>query len=377
MLAALTLATLLLAGTRALAHEVRPAIADLAFDGAGGYTVTISLNLEALVAEIGPDHEDTASSPNAVRYDTLRALPPEALAEAFERFAPQLLAGIHLAAGGTRLTPAIAAPAIPPIGDLALARISTLTLTGTLPADVETLTWAWDERFGAIVLRLATAPDDAAEDEQDLYAAYLQNGATSEPIPVVGAPRQSLLAVIGQYLEIGFTHILPKGLDHILFVVGLFLLSTRLGALLWQISSFTVAHTVTLALGVLEVVHISPAIVEPLIAASIIYVCVENVISDKLQRWRPVVVFGFGLLHGLGLAGVLNEVGLQSGQLAAGLIAFNVGVELGQLTVIAGCFLAVGLWFRRKSYYRRAVTIPASVVIAAIGAFWLVERTLL
>ena len=196
-------------------------------------------------------------------------------------------------------------------------------------------------------------------------------------MPIVGGPRKGALEVFGTYLQIGFTHIVPKGLDHILFVVGLFLLSTRLRSLVWQITSFTLAHSVTLALGVFEVVRVSPTIIEPLIAASIVYVCVENVVSDKLQRWRPAVVFGFGLLHGLGFAGVLREIGLQPGHFIAGLVAFNVGVELGQLSVIAGCFLGIGLWFRHKTYYRSAITIPASLVIAVIGAYWFVERTFL
>ncbi|MEZ5476855.1 MAG: HupE/UreJ family protein [Thiolinea sp.] len=173
---------------------------------------------------------------------------------------------------------------------------------------------------------------------------------------------------------IGFQHILPKGLDHILFVVGLFLLSTSLSVLLWQITSFTLAHSVTLALGMLGWVQVSAAIVEPLIAASIVYVCLENVFSDHLSRWRPLVIFCFGLLHGLGFASVLHEIGLQSDDFALGLIAFNVGVELGQLSIILLCFLAVGWWFGHRSWYRSVITIPASLVIAGIGTYWFLER---
>jgi len=160
-------------------------------------------------------------------------------------------------------------------------------------------------------------------------------------------------------------------------VIGLFLLSARLAPLLWQVTSFTLAHTVTLALGITGVVTISPAIVEPLIAASIVWVCIENIFSEKMATWRPVVVFGFGLLHGLGFAGVLGEIGMPQSQFITALISFNVGVELGQLTVIAACFLAVGIWFGNKPWYRARITIPASLVIAAIGAYWFVERTFL
>ena len=143
--------------------------------------------------------------------------------------------------------------------------------------------------------------------------------------------------------------------------------------LVWQISAFTLAHTVTLALGAMGWVNVPGSIVEPLIAASIVYVAVENIFAKGLNPWRPFVIFGFGLLHGLGFASVLGEFGLPDGQFIPALIAFNIGVELGQLTVIALAFLAVG-WFARKSWYRAGIAIPASCIIAAVGAYWCVER---
>ena len=201
---------------------------------------------------------------------------------------------------------------------------------------------------------------------------------TSSAIPTgngsVGATaRQS---GFGDYLLIGFQHILPKGLDHILFVVGLFLLNARISALLWQVTAFTLAHTLTLALAIYGVLAVPSSVVEPLIAASIVYVCVENLFCSEMSRWRPLVVFLFGLLHGLGFAGVLREIGLAPERFLSGLIGFNIGVELGQLAVIAGCFLAVGLWFRHRSWYRRFITLPASLVIALIGGYWFFERTM-
>lgn len=165
-------------------------------------------------------------------------------------------------------------------------------------------------------------------------------------------------------------------MDHILFVLGLFFLSTRLGPLIWQVSAFTLAHTVTLALGALGWVNVPGSIVEPLIAASIVYVAVENVLTSGLSPWRPVVIFGFGLLHGLGFASVLGDFGLPAGQFIPALIGFNVGVEVGQLTVIAIAFVLVG-WAIKRSWYRQAIAVPASCVIAAVGAYWFVERVFL
>jgi HupE/UreJ protein len=180
--------------------------------------------------------------------------------------------------------------------------------------------------------------------------------------------------VVRNYLELGFLHIIPRGFDHILFVIGLFLLSPRHKELLWQISAFTVAHTLTLALGATGVVSLPATIVEPLIALSIVWVGVENLLTNKLHRWRIGVVFGFGLLHGLGFAGVLLDIGLTGTHFYSALLSFNLGVELGQLAVITLCFLAVG-WAREHSDYHRRVVVPASYAIAIIAAYWVVQRT--
>lgn len=348
------------------AHELRPAIADMSFGG-GKATVSIALNAEALITGIGPKHDDTETAPEAQEYEALRAAEADAVESAFEAFKARFLDGLTMRADGEPVSVAVAALAVPGIGDTDLARESTLTLTADLPAETDAVAFGWAEDFGPLILR---AP---GESEDALFTAYLTEGAISEPISLAGAAPRSMTQTIADYIVLGFTHILPKGLDHILFVIGLFLLSARLGPLLWQVTAFTVAHTVTLALGITGTVSISPSIVEPLIAASIVWVCIENILSERMALWRPLVVFGFGLLHGLGFAGVLGEIGLPSGQFVTALLSFNVGVELGQLTVIAACLLAVG-WFRNASWYRSVITIPASLVIAAVGAYWFVER---
>ncbi|MFN3144234.1 MAG: HupE/UreJ family protein [Paracoccaceae bacterium] len=173
---------------------------------------------------------------------------------------------------------------------------------------------------------------------------------------------------------IGFDHIVPKGLDHILFVLGLFFFSLKLRPLLYQVSAFTVAHTVTLALAILGLVRVPAAIVEPLIAASIAWIAVENILFREMKPWRTAVVFGFGLLHGLGFASVLSDIGLNPARFVTGLIGFNVGVELGQIAVLAMAWGMLGIWFGKKPWWRARVAVPASLVIAATGAYWFVER---
>lgn len=350
-----------------LAHEIRPAVATMTLEPGARYELAIVVNIEAVVAGIGAEHRDTDQSPNAREYNRLRALPPDALRAEFEKAAGRYLDGIVIEFDGARARPAIIGIEIPPVGDLALSRQTTVRLGGAAPA--RTLTFSYAERFGSCVLRV--------REGERIDAVWLKDGQRSAPyIPGKGFDQRNMKDVLLDYTALGFTHIVPKGLDHILFVLGLFLLSTRWKPLLIQVTAFTVAHTLTLALSVYGVVSLSPAVVEPLIAASIAYVAVENILTPQLKPWRALVVFGFGLLHGLGFAGVLEEVGLPHGQFVPALISFNVGVELGQLTVITLAYLAVGIWGRNRSWYRARVVIPASAAIAAVGLYWTVQRVL-
>ncbi len=243
-----------------------------------------------------------------------------------------------------------------------------LRLSGPIPGGARTFSWTSRARLGTFLLTLRTEGDETPQ------RLWLEGGETSAPVAlrasVVPPTRKE---VIAQYLRLGYTHILPRGTDHILFVLGIFFLARRIKPVLIQVTAFTIAHTITLALTIYGVVSLRPAIVEPLIALSIVYVAVENLFTDELNPWRVALVFGFGLIHGMGFAGVLSELGLPRSEFLPALVSFNVGVELGQLTVILAAFLAVGL-FRDRPWYRRRVVIPASLAIAAVGLFWAVQR---
>lgn len=353
--------------SEAVAHEVAPAIVTLKLEGDRKYALVLKANIEALLAKIGSEHEDTGDAPTAALYNTLRQLPPSQLEPRFRDFAADFLPGIGLAFGGKAINPTIDTVDIPPIGDVALARESTVMLSGTVPVDAENLTWAYPQSYGASVLRIERK-------DQELQAQFFAAGAKSEPIALGIVEQRSWWEKAIDYGVVGFTHILPKGLDHILFVLGLFLLSTNWRPLLWQVTAFTIAHSVTLALGLYGIISISPAIVEPLIALSIVYVAIENIFTKNLHAWRPVIVFAFGLLHGLGFAGILTGIGLPRSDFVLGLVAFNVGVELGQLAVIGLALLLVWRWIG-ETWYRSRIVIPVSLAIAATGAWWFVERT--
>ena len=177
------------------------------------------------------------------------------------------------------------------------------------------------------------------------------------------------------YLKLGYTHILPLGLDHILFVLCLFFLSPKLKTVLWQSLAFTIAHSITLGLCIFGVISPPSHIIEPIIALSIVFVAVENMIVSELKPTRMFLVAAFGLIHGMGFASVLKDLGMPEDKFATSLITFNVGVELGQITVILIAWLLVGKWFSKKPWYKKRIVIPISAVIAAIALYWTIERT--
>ena len=177
-----------------------------------------------------------------------------------------------------------------------------------------------------------------------------------------------------EYIPVGFTHILPKGLDHILFVLGLLFLTPKIYPLVLQISIFTLAHTITLAISALKIITISSKIVEPLIAASIIYIAVENFFNSSLTKYRSITIFFFGLLHGLGFALVLSDIGYQSSKLILNLISFNLGIEAAQIFIILFLYILLGIKFSNKKYYKYIFQVPVSLFIALVGIYWFFER---
>lgn len=255
-------------------------------------------------------------------------------------------------------------PAAVPDGQFALAAY---TMHGRLPASARTLRWYYGMVADPYPFTVTLA-DGQTETE------WVQGDAWSTALPLGGPfTQRTWWARLREYLVLGYVHILPRGLDHILFVLGLFLLSARLRPVLVQVTTFTVAHSLTLGLALYGVVSLPASVVEPLIALSIVYVAIENLRTGRLTPVRIALVFLFGLLHGLGFAGVLTGLALPRADVALGLFGFNVGVEAGQLTVIALAALVVA-WWRDRPWYHARVVVPASLAIAAVGAWWTVTR---
>jgi len=181
---------------------------------------------------------------------------------------------------------------------------------------------------------------------------------------------------ITTYFQLGFTHVVPLGFDHLLFILTLFFLSSNLKTMLIQCSIFTLAHSFSLALAASGLMVPNASIVEPLIALSILFTAIENIVHGKINPWRLVLIFGFGLIHGLGFAKALNEIGMPKNQFFTSLLSFNIGVEVGQITVIAAAYFLISKWFSKKSWYKERVVYPISTIIACVALYWVIERIL-
>ncbi|MEM7296021.1 MAG: HupE/UreJ family protein [Pseudomonadota bacterium] len=357
---------LALIATASVAHETTPAIADLTIGDR--FEAEITLKADALLSGVDLErYDDLSNIPEISLYAAQRAESPEAAAGAFRTRWPELREGF-LTEGLEELS--LKAVEVDDQPDLQRSRDARITVSAELPAGDGPVVFGWVAAYGPMIVRLGDADDEGA------YAAFLAPGELSAELPRAGID-ETAGEIFVRYVIEGFEHIIPKGVDHILFVLGLFFFSLRFGPLLWQVTAFTLAHTVTLALATLEVINIPDSamwFVEALIALSITYVAVENIFIPQLRWWRPAVVFAFGLLHGLGFASVLGDLGLAQGQFILSLIAFNIGVELGQLSVIAAAFLLLALPFGRTGYYRKLIVVPGSLAIASVGAYWFIER---
>lgn len=352
-------ALLLLATGVAAAHEIGTTQIVATFAADGTYRIDVMVDLDALLTRLQLLESGDVQAP-ANRVDRDHRL--SALMPVFAR-------AIRVRFAGETVAPAIDYLPVAALHDLMQAP-SVVRLTGQVPssADQATLSYALASGTYALVARIG----DAAGQTQ-----WVEGGEESRPL-TLGAPPAppTVLQVATRYFALGFTHILPQGLDHVLFVVGLFLLSTRWRSVLLQVSTFTLAHSITLGLTIYGVVSLPAKVVEPMIALSIAYVAFENMVTSELKSWRVALVFAFGLLHGMGFAGVLRDLGMPRADFLTALVTFNIGVEAAQLVVVAIAFATVAYWRRNGSTYRRLIVQPASVGIAAIGVYWTLQRLL-
>ena len=378
------------------AHDIRPAVMDIGFSQNGSDYLDVRLGFTAESYLAGMDVSglsDTDNSPVADEYNRLRMLPPEQLGALVEQVFPQLAQDIVIA-----LDQQIFAPGSWELQDIIVEDVTNPELIretqirfrvpfptpapesspesspASSPDGQAMVNINWPMAMGGLLIRQHGDNSNAS------YVEFLPMGGQSRGFALGEIYQLSLFDIVQRYIHSGIIHIVPHGLDHILFVIGLLAFSRSGHHLLLQISLFTVAHTLTLAGASLGLITLSPALVEPLIALSIAYIGVENLlrsspqITPQFTLMRGGVVFAFGLLHGLGFASVLADFGLPDTAFLASLISFNIGVELGQLIVVIPLFVLFRYILAEPKYYKIIFQVPVSVLIALTGIYWALER---
>ena len=368
----LLFAILFFFATPAYSHEIKPAIVDLIISD-GIASIDFKINAEQVLANVDASiYQDTNDSPQAELYDQFRAKSEEDLKNDIQQnwnlFQEQIsLKGIN---ESSRLD--LIDISTDPVVNIELPRDTNLSTQIAL--NENSFTVQFKNTFGPVVIRQF----EDFEKENMIYSSYLQPGQESEELSVNSA--SSVGQIIIEYLILGMEHIVPKGLDHILFIFGVFFFAVKLKPLLWQVTMFTFAHSLTLILASLKLVFIPASIIEPLIALSIGYVALENIFQSNNNKFRSrqyviryIVIFLFGLIHGLGFAFVLEDIGLPTGQLILSLLSFNIGVEIVQIGLVVLAFMVM-YWPSQQAWYRKLIQIPFSLLIGLVGIYWFFER---
>jgi hypothetical protein len=363
----------LLLALPALAHPAVSAVAIIKVDPAGRVSITLTHDALAFALNEQPLRID-----DEAMYALLRG-PREDLAAALADAKDRLASGMRLTASGAPVPFTLTAWPTPesvdrwksenPAGRLPVKL--EFTAEATLPHGAADLSIQFPPALAEVILML----DRPGVEPLTIPLAPGEPSPAVPPFPSTASPQPPTAApsTAARFLRLGFTHIIPQGPDHALFVLGLFLLVPRLRTVAWQITAFTVAHTLTLTLTSLHIIGVPSSVVEPAIAASIAFVGVENLLVTRVHPWRIAVAFVFGLVHGMGVATSFKEAGFPPGQLVPSLAAFTVGVEGGHIAVLLAAFAALG-WTRGKPWYRSRVAVPLSLAIAAVALVWLFLR---
>lgn len=340
-------AVVMILAESATAHPLATATISIAATEAGIVTLTFTADADALVARLEALDEAPVSPLGAEkRRARIQSLFPE-LAAHIDLRADEMPLALRL----ERIL----------VDDKAQAE---LHLTAAVPSAARALTWRSSLVAGSYPIAMRSA------DGQEVIE-WLHGSQASEPL-ALGAARAPSGFING--LVIGFTHIVPAGLDHVLFVIGLFLLSRTTRSVLLQVTAFTVAHSITLGLSLYGMFAAPASIVEPMIALSVAYVGVENLLTSRLHPWRVAIVFAFGLLHGLGFAEALAGLHLSSSNFLTTLVSFNLGVEAGQLAVIGMTALVFGIVTRVRASANLPTMRFASAAIGLMGSIWTIQR---
>ncbi len=361
----------LLVGTLVQADVVKPALVEVSFFADKTVEIQIDLSLEAAMTGIGTQYKKTTDAPTSKQYDELRALSSGELRKRFKDFEAEFLGSFNFKVNGKIQALSLSHAKIDIIGYKKRPRKTILTYQAQLGEWPLELSWQYGKLYGDSALRWQVYQKDEYNWSQ---WQWLRDGKPSGLIDINNPQVLSTTQHFYQFTGIGFDHVIPLGWDHILFIVGMALSSLLWRKLLLLVTTFTLAHTLTLGLAMIGTIDVSAKIVEPLIAFSIAYVAIENLMTHQSIKRKSIIVFLFGLIHGLGFASMLKEFKMAPDSFTTTLIGFNVGVELAQLLIVLGVVSGLLILRRLKLNYRQLAVIPISIVIALIGIWWGIER---
>ncbi len=354
-----------------ISHEIKPSIADFFYDE-NYLNFKIRLNAELILSDIDASNvSNTDSSSLSEIYDEFRILNNKDLEQIFLNSWKQISSNIEIKINNVSKQTNLIKIEVEDIQNIEISRDSHVYFRVLLDKNSEQFTFSWIKKYGPIILR----ENNNNKLEDELFTEYLQSGKVSNQFSFNENNFEKKLDSFIKFFVLGVQHIIPKGLDHILFIFGLFLFSSSLKKLITQITIFTIAHSITLIFVSLSVMRINPQIVEPIIALTIVYVGLENIFKNYIKEYfRYVVILFFGLLHGLGFALVLSDIGYRSTDLFINLFSFNIGIEVAQISIVLVLYILIALNFAKNKNYRKFFQVPSSILISSIGLYWFFER---
>lgn len=353
------------------AHEIKPAIVE--FNKVKNQiNIVLKFNAEAFLANIdASDYKDTINFSNSIKYSELRLLPGEILKEKVFESRDQIINSIFIKTSKKQLNLKLVEINVLEEKNIEKVRFTKVYLK-TENKFIETpITFSTKKIFGPLIFKNFSNIDKDTDKPQ---SQWLKPGNQTSKLGSLQVKNNTTnFSILGIWN--GILQIILYGFDHILFILGLFFFSHKLKPLLIQVTTFTIAHSITLIFGGLGYITISPLIIEVIIAASIIWIGFENLFRKKMKVSRLGVIFTFGLIHGLGFASMFKPKGLEGTDYYLNLLSFNIGIELGLLITLLPLIILIPL-FNRLSWYRILIAMPASIIIALFGVEMFIDRIL-
>mgnify|MGYP000014393921 FL=1 len=353
------------------AHEIKPAIVE--FNKVKNQiNIVLKFNAEAFLANIdASDYKETINFSNSIKYSELRLLPREILKEKVFESRDQIINSIFIKTSKKQLNLKLVEINVLEEKNIEKVRFTKVYLKTEIKFIETPITFSAKKIFGPLIFKNFSNIDKNTDKPQ---SQWLKPGNQTSNLGILQVKNNTTnFSILGIWN--GILQIILYGFDHILFILGLFFFSHKLKPLLIQVTTFTIAHSITLIFGGLGYITISPLIIEVIIAASIIWIGFENLFRKKMKVSRLGVIFTFGLIHGLGFASMFKPKGLEGTDYYLNLLSFNIGIELGLLITLLPLIILIPL-FNRLSWYRILIAMPASIIIALFGVEMFIDRIL-